>query len=479
MTRPPRAPADLSAEPDAYDPRRRRRSARAGFTLAEMMVVIGIILLVAILALPAFTAIIGGRSVESARNLVAASLVRARAEAIRRGQPCGVFFFLDPETNRTGAAVVTLDPLSDPERYDEYKSFYARRAGNGPFRDYQGGTHDPLRPHPNPLFNTGDILGEPYMTADRVLVVGQDVDPFYTTANGWSGNPRYEAFAGRPITLTMKHTSQAIDAAGTPNPGVLPAGGGDTAGVPFPVAGGGNAIQSTVPASAEPADRFDARWTVQGVDTIELIDGIDVALLPAGAALQVILDQTLEGTPETRVNGAVEGLGAPPNGRFLERYARFGLILFDAQGRLTQLPYRVDGSSRLARAMGIGPDSPGGAQNIPPNVLPAGVTLAYPTSQLGVVIYDAEAFEGAAADGTAVHWEGSAIASLNSALPDKVIDDFATTQADRWQPWRFFSDALGQGPPAAADEYAEERWLDANTIPLMVNRYSGTLVEAE
>ena len=75
-----------------------RRRPRQGFTLTEMLVIIGVILLVLAIALPAFTAIVGSRSIESARNIVAASVVRARGEAIRRGQPCGVFFYVDGET---------------------------------------------------------------------------------------------------------------------------------------------------------------------------------------------------------------------------------------------------------------------------------------------------------------------------------------------------------------------------------------------
>jgi hypothetical protein len=31
----------------------------------------------------------------------------------------------------------------------------------------------------------------------------------------------------------------------------------------------------------------------------------------------------------------------------------------------------------------------------------------------------------------------------------------------------------------AIDEYAEERWLDDNAVPLLVNRYNGTLVRGE
>jgi prepilin-type N-terminal cleavage/methylation domain-containing protein len=68
---------------------------RRGFTLVELMIAVGIIVLMLALAMPAFRAITGSRSTEGATNQVSAMLARARTDAIGGGQPYGVAFFYD------------------------------------------------------------------------------------------------------------------------------------------------------------------------------------------------------------------------------------------------------------------------------------------------------------------------------------------------------------------------------------------------
>ncbi len=70
-------------------------SPRRGYTLVEMLIVIGIIVLMVGIALPAFRAITGGRSEEGATNQVTSMLARARADAIATQQPRGVAVFTD------------------------------------------------------------------------------------------------------------------------------------------------------------------------------------------------------------------------------------------------------------------------------------------------------------------------------------------------------------------------------------------------
>jgi len=64
-------------------PRRRRRTGRAAFTLMEMMVVIGLVALVAALALPSVMALIDAGADIQSYNLMAAQLTAARARAIQ------------------------------------------------------------------------------------------------------------------------------------------------------------------------------------------------------------------------------------------------------------------------------------------------------------------------------------------------------------------------------------------------------------
>src|SRR5947209_8451689 len=80
---------------------------RSAFTLTELLVVIGIIVLMLAMALPAISFITGSKSIASATNVVQSVLGRARAEALNRRAPVGVCFYIDQATDRTMAALVT------------------------------------------------------------------------------------------------------------------------------------------------------------------------------------------------------------------------------------------------------------------------------------------------------------------------------------------------------------------------------------
>lgn len=83
----------------------------AAFTLTELLIVVGIIVLIIVLALPAFNVLTGSRSVEGALNQVSAFLARARVEAIGLQEHRGVMFFRDPVTDRIGMVLVREAPM--------------------------------------------------------------------------------------------------------------------------------------------------------------------------------------------------------------------------------------------------------------------------------------------------------------------------------------------------------------------------------
>lgn len=71
-----------------------------GFTLVEMLVVMGIIVIAIAMAVPAIKYLTGSKSEESAQNAVAAMLARARTDAVALQQPQGVLFTIDVATDR-------------------------------------------------------------------------------------------------------------------------------------------------------------------------------------------------------------------------------------------------------------------------------------------------------------------------------------------------------------------------------------------
>jgi prepilin-type N-terminal cleavage/methylation domain-containing protein len=83
---------------------------RPGFTLTEILIVIGIIVLMIAIAVPTFNILRGNRSVDAAVNQVTALLGRARSEAIGLQTSEGVFFFRDLKTDRYTAALVRETP---------------------------------------------------------------------------------------------------------------------------------------------------------------------------------------------------------------------------------------------------------------------------------------------------------------------------------------------------------------------------------
>ena len=84
------------------------------FTLAELLVVMGIIVLFITLAIPAIRGMTGSSSTSVARNELAALVTRAREEAVGVQSVRGVLFFIDPASDRVVGVICQAASLQDP-----------------------------------------------------------------------------------------------------------------------------------------------------------------------------------------------------------------------------------------------------------------------------------------------------------------------------------------------------------------------------
>jgi len=102
------------------------RQKAPAFTLVELMVVIGIIVVIMAFAVPAYHYIIGSRSMDAAENIIAAMVARARSHALATEKYAGVAFFVNPANRRTTLAIVVERlPGGDPNEdvYANYKGW--------------------------------------------------------------------------------------------------------------------------------------------------------------------------------------------------------------------------------------------------------------------------------------------------------------------------------------------------------------------
>lgn len=82
------------------------------FTLTELLVVIGLVILLITIAIPTFSVLRGNNSIENAINVVSASLTRARSEAIGLQRPFGIAFYREQASGRYAMGLVELKSVS-------------------------------------------------------------------------------------------------------------------------------------------------------------------------------------------------------------------------------------------------------------------------------------------------------------------------------------------------------------------------------
>lgn len=86
---------------------------RSGFTLVELMMVIGLVLLIAVMTASAINLSVSGDKVRGGARQVQSYLAGARDRAIYSKAPRGVRFLLDSTNNRTVSSMVYIAPTED------------------------------------------------------------------------------------------------------------------------------------------------------------------------------------------------------------------------------------------------------------------------------------------------------------------------------------------------------------------------------
>jgi hypothetical protein len=171
---------------------------------------------------------------------------------------------------------------------------------------------------------------------------------------------------------------------------------------------------------------------------LDLADA-DFIPLPPGVSIQMIADTSHMGaTAPDRYFGfntrGVDAIGAART----STVPFGGVILFDGNGQLVSTRYglRCIDSNGVFTALG-GILNVNGFNQSSIGIVPASGGGQLPRSQFGVVLFEQELF-----------------ASNSGTDPDRYLDGAALTPA----------------------EPAEETWLDQNSTPVLVNRYTGTLI---
>ena len=356
---------------------------RRGFTLIEVLVVMTIIILIVASAVPAFRFITGSRSVESAQNVIAAMVGRARSQALADNDHRGVFFFVDPINDRTTMALV-------------------QQASAGELGQYSGWA----TPQP---YSAGQIVDQ------AAVVVNKPQFQYFAPGNN---------IQSVVVSLNSIYVDTNKNYLGTTRYAVLPYGCKLVNGPSYP----GN--RAGIPAG-------NTYWGPLSI-SIDMIADTDFQMLPQGVGAQLLNSNPTNMTPNA-----------------WDRYLRMGCIMFDKNGRFESIPWSVNFGSTLGNAVHL-------TSNLDLTTA-AGIQPLY--SQFGIVLYDRQSF-----------------LAKNTSAANSAINNPNPTEADFIFGSGFFDPAIypaAKFPAIWSDEDSEESWLDNNSLPLLIDRYNGTIIKGE
>jgi hypothetical protein len=169
--------------------------------------------------------------------------------------------------------------------------------------------------------------------------------------------------------------------------------------------------------NTDPGDKF---WATAQQKFVDFDVDAESEAIPVGVGVQLVND--------------TKGIAGA------DRYIRTGVVMFDGEGRLLNIPYGIRANSELGVRLHLTSDiEPDASTRTAPNNHPI-------FTQSGLVLYELAPFQDAG------YTENDSDATFGT-IP-----------------------AYG---PAAGSEAGEEGWLDSDGFLLSINRYNGTLVRAE
>lgn len=92
---------------------------RWGFSLMEMLVVIGIIVVIISVSMPAFKSIAKGNAQQQGVNIVTSAMATARAQALKLRVPVAAIFYEDTSSKNQTAVMLAQQTSSTPPTFDQ------------------------------------------------------------------------------------------------------------------------------------------------------------------------------------------------------------------------------------------------------------------------------------------------------------------------------------------------------------------------
>jgi hypothetical protein len=347
--------------------------------------------------------IMGSRSIESAQNIVGAMVSRARNQAVNDNGTRGVFFFVDPVSDRTTMALVGQSGAGDLAQY----AGWSANAGLPAYVDPQGNQVNLIPSYYQP--------GGQYATSSVVALSNNSL--FTDSYSTYMKVPRAIV---QPYSCILTHGNAPL--APPPNPSA-----------------------NNYPPNSPGGTTY---WGPTSL-SLELVSDTDFQVLPQGVGLQLI-----NSNPAGLVN--------------FDRYVRIGCILFDSKGRFVSVPWSISPGTTIGKAMGLQYALDLTGNGIRPLV-----------SQFGMVLYDRQTYLAQA-------WPGG---GGNFGEGDWIYSPSFAYAGYSPPPGGFFLPAYApKFPSNYSDEEAnnpttslpsKEQWLDNNSVPLLIDRYNGTLIKGE